>query len=151
MKRLLVFCTIILLLAGCGGSPSYEPRDINPEIDVCVICNMSVAAIDHATEVIVKNGDVYTFDDIGCMLEFIVEREQNENDIMKSYVTDFVTGEWVDFQSAHFTYDKRFWTPMAFGVIAFANEEDAVAYITEQGYGAVIDYNTLLASDWIVE
>ena len=35
---------LVLLLSACGDK-AYEPRDINPETDVCYICNMSVTSI----------------------------------------------------------------------------------------------------------
>lgn len=143
---------ILLLLsataAGCSNNV-MEPEEINPEIDVCEVCNMGLAHEHYATEVVAADGEVYKFDDIGCMDEFL-EREadlQDEN-AAKKYVRDVDTGEWVELQNAFHAYHPDFWTPMANGVVSFKDKESAEQYVKKQGVGEVLNYKELKKHEW---
>ncbi|MDX8367419.1 nitrous oxide reductase accessory protein NosL [Cytobacillus sp. IB215665] len=139
---------ITILLSSCSKEIAYKPREINPDIDICTICNMSVAHIDHATEVILDNGEILTFDDIGCMIEYIERSEENTTAINKSYVRDIKSNEWIELQDAHFAYHQEFWTPMAYGVISFATKQQAETYIEEEKKGELLEYVDLLNHNW---
>jgi copper chaperone NosL len=150
MKKTIFGAAVLLLaLAGCGKNQSYEPVEINPEIDVCEICNMSVANENYATEVISTEGDVYKFDDIGCMIEFIhKEIALSEEEIGKQYVRDVETGDWVEIEKAYYVYDRDIWTPMANGVVSFKNKDAAQKYIEKEGKGELLNYDKLLDHPW---
>jgi len=136
------------IISGCNNS-TMEPEEINPEIDVCEVCNMSIANENYATEVVTADGEVYKFDDIGCMDEFM-EREAplKEENAAKQYVRDVDTGEWVELEKAFHAYHPDFWTPMANGVVSFKDKESAEKYVNEQGMGEVLDYESLENHEW---
>ncbi|MDQ0154864.1 nitrous oxide reductase accessory protein NosL [Robertmurraya andreesenii] len=143
--RWLILC--ILLLAGCSQEQSFEPDEINPEIDVCEICNMGIVHENYATQVIAKNGDVYKFDDIGCMMEFLQDEQTiKEEDVAKKYVRDVNTGEWIELEKAFHSYHPDHWTPMANGVVTFKDKQSAQEY--ENRIGEVYDYQALLEHNW---
>jgi len=139
----------LLLITGCSKETAIEPEPINSEIDVCEICNMSIAEERYATEIITKDNDVYKFDDLGCLVEFEEKGKLVTSDeIEKRFVRDVETGEWIELEKAYYMYDSEFWTPMANGVLSFQSKERAEAYINEQGAGALIDYDELFSHEW---
>ncbi|MFO1443346.1 nitrous oxide reductase accessory protein NosL [Bacillus sp. Bva_UNVM-123] len=149
MKRIILLVLGVMFLSGCGSDKSFEPVEINTEIDVCEICNMGIAHEYYATEIISTDGDVYKFDDIGCMLEFLERDQKISNDkVAKQYVRDSETGEWVELEQAYHVYHPDFWTPMANGVVTFKDKEQAENYMKEQGMGELYDYDRLLKHQW---
>jgi copper chaperone NosL len=136
------------LISGCQNS-TMEPEEINPEIDVCEVCNMGLAHEHFATEVVTADGEVYKFDDIGCMDEFVeMEAHLKEENAAKQYVRDVDTGEWVELEKAFHAYHPDFWTPMANGVASFKDKESAEKYVKDQGMGEVLDYESLKKHEW---
>lgn len=149
MKKFLVILLGMMILSGCSSKQSFEPVSINPEIDVCEICNMSIAHEHYATEIIATDGEVYKFDDLGCMVEFLEKDKVLTNDqVAKQFVRDSETGEWVDIKDAFHAYHPDFWTPMANGVVTFKDSERAESYINKQGMGEVYDYERLPQHQW---
>lgn len=151
MKRvkMMTLGVLALLLAACSNNAAFEPQQINPEIDVCQVCNMGLSEEAFATQLISKEGEAFKFDDIGCMIEFVMkEKGIAEEDIEKQYVRDHNTGKWVELEDAYYVYHPDFWTPMANGVLSFKEKEDAEAYIKEKGMGMVMDYNGLYQHKW---
>nr|WP_203362809.1 nitrous oxide reductase accessory protein NosL [Bacillus sp. REN10] len=135
-----------MLLGACGKQQSYEPVEINPDIDVCDICNMSITETQYATEVILKDGSVETFDDIGCMVEYL--NEQDEKDIGEKYVRDALSGDWVKLDEATFLYKKDYWTPMAYGVVSFSDQSSAESYMKKEGKGEILTLDEVMKHDW---
>lgn len=144
MKKWMLFLIGVVCMVGCSDKQAFEPVEINPEIDVCEICNMSIAHEQYATEVISQEGEIYKFDDLGCMMEFL--QNEMESEVAKNYVRDVESGEWVELEEAYFSFNLDFWTPMANGVVSFKDKESAEEY--EQGKGRVYDYNNLLQHQW---
>ncbi|WP_050613850.1 nitrous oxide reductase accessory protein NosL [Bacillus testis] len=149
MKKRISILALMLFLSACGKGPSFEPEKINPEVDICEICNMSISEENYATQLISKDGDVYKFDDIGCMYEF-VEKDKRiaDKDIAKQYVRDMENGKWLESKDAYYAYHSDFWTPMAYGVVSFENEEKAKRYIEKQGKGEVFNFEQLSQHKW---
>ncbi|WP_017756266.1 nitrous oxide reductase accessory protein NosL [Calidifontibacillus oryziterrae] len=148
MKKLgLLLIVGLFVLSGCGQEVSIEPREVNPEIDACEVCNMSVAHVDFATQLIESDGTVHMYDDIGCMVEYVNGEGQNK-EIAGQYVRDFESLEWVPIEQAYHAYHPEFWTPMAYGVVSFSSKERAEDYIKQEGKGEVIDYSGLAKLDW---
>lgn len=149
VKKVCSILLVLFLLSACGQEETYEPQAINPEVDVCEVCNMSLSDNFYATQIISKENVSYKFDDIGCMIEY-VEKDQRiaKEDIAKQYVRDMVTSEWIEIENAYFVYHADFWTPMSNGVISFASKEEAENYLTEQGKGELYDYSQLQEHKW---
>lgn len=110
---------------------------------------MGLAHEHYATEIVTADGEVYKFDDIECMDEFVeMAPELKEENTAKHYVRDVDTGEWVDLEKAFHAYHPDFWTPMANGVVSFKDKESAEKYVKEQGIGEVLDYESLKKHEW---
>ncbi|QED46781.1 nitrous oxide reductase accessory protein NosL [Cytobacillus dafuensis] len=149
MRKILVYFIGIIILSGCAGTQSFEPVEINPEIDVCEICNMSIAHENYATEIISSEGDVFKFDDIGCMVEFLEKDKSLAKDkVAKQFVRDSETGEWLELKDAFHAFHPEFWTPMANGIVTFKDQERAESYMKEQGKGELYNYERFLKHQW---
>lgn len=135
---------IICLLGACGDK-TYEPRAINPETDVCYICNMSVTSVDFAAQAVLKNSDIVVFDDLGCLMDYI--KQNGEEEIGAAYIRDTSSTKWLNIKDASYVYSKDYWTPMNYGVLAFASTEEAEQYTKEQP-GEIIPYDKLLSFNW---
>ena len=149
MRKMICMSLILTMLAACSGGQSYEPVDINPDVDICEVCNMSIVSEVHATELFSTEGDVYKFDDLGCMIQYTDKDGRiSPQEIGKQYVRDLDSGDWTEIEAAHFAYDPSFWTPMSYGVISFATEEQAEHYIEKEGRGRLLAYPELSELDW---
>lgn len=124
---------------------TYPPEDVE-ETDVCEVCAMHVANNAHATQIVLTNNRSLMFDDIGCLFKWIADN--GEDDIGAKYVRDFHTEEWLVLDDAYFVFDESIETPMAYGVISFANEADAKGYIDEHGIGTLMTADDLYSHEW---
>lgn len=140
----LVIAFVAVVLAACSEQ-TYEPREINPETDVCYMCNMSITHVDYAAQVVLKNGDHVAFDDLGCLMEYIIE--QGDEAIGAGFIRDTNSPQWLNIQEATYVYSKDYWTPMNYGVLAFSSQEEANQYMAEQP-GDIILYEELLTFNW---
>ncbi|MGD8192168.1 nitrous oxide reductase accessory protein NosL [Brevibacillus ginsengisoli] len=145
-KGLVVFATIMMLgLTGCGKQAA-APVDINEEADKCQECNMQVANNSSATEMILKNGQVYKFDDIGCMNEWKKQHASEEVDVM--YVRDYYSNQWLKEEEATYAYDPTFPTPMAYGIYSFKDSQEAQKFVDEQKKGKIMTAADLEKHMW---
>ncbi|WLR50405.1 nitrous oxide reductase accessory protein NosL [Bacillus tianshenii] len=146
-KRLFLLGAILLLMSGCGKEKEVQPREIKPEVDACVVCQMSIVHTDFATQIVEQNGESHIFDDLGCMMEYM-EKQIDEEDVAGAFVKDLEDGDWIKMNEAVYVYDEEFWTPMAYGVVSFSSKEKAEAYIAEQKKGKLLQYEDLKTFDW---
>lgn len=141
-----IIMTFALIMTACGKTEKFPPAAINPEVDVCDVCNMAVADDEHATQLILDNGRSLKFDDLG---DLFVWRERNGLDeVNVQYVRDYHTLEWIELDSAYYAYDASFHTPMGFGVVSFASKSDAEAFVAEHGAGIVMTAAELKDHHW---
>ena len=144
LSRILLVAMSILFLAACSEK-TYEPRAVNPETDVCQICNMSVTHVDYAAQTVLKNGDPVVFDDLGCLMDYILQN--GEGDIGASYIRATNSSDWLNIKEAVYVYSKDYWTPMNYGVLAFSSQDEAEKYMNEEP-GELLQYEDLLTLNW---
>jgi copper chaperone NosL len=122
-KRL---CAALLLgalwLAGCG-KPKFEPVEIAAE-DMCAFCKMAISEKPYAAEFLNRDGDVFKFDEIGCLANQLKTR-QNRRDIAAFFVVDYDSREWVNAEQAYFVRSEEFKTPMSGRIVAFKDRSKA--------------------------
>lgn len=133
-----------VILTACGEK-TYEPRDINAETDVCYMCNMSITHEQYAGQIVKKNNDVVVFDDIGCLMEYI--EEYGDAEVGAAFIRDHNSSTWLNVTEASYVYSPDYWTPMNFGVLAFADENAAKTYAAEQA-GELLAYADLETFNW---
>src|SRR5262249_16276483 len=73
-----------------------------------------------------RDGDVFKFDDIGCMANYIVEKKAGES-ITAYYVVDFDSKQWLKAEEASLVASPNFHTPMGGGMVAFKDRSRAEA------------------------
>jgi copper chaperone NosL len=88
--KALLFLFLIFSLLSC--SKEIKSEEIEP-YDICYLCKMAISQLEFATEIVTPDGEVYKFDDIGCMIEFSKMRDLPKCSVM--FVRDFYTKEWV--------------------------------------------------------
>ncbi len=149
MKRnsfiLMLMLAITVIVSGCGQK-SVKPVDIVEGVDRCEVCNMLVADGPHATEIVLKDGKVLRFDDIGDMFRWT--KENGTDQVAERFVRDLQTKEWLPIEEASFVYDKNFRTPMAFGVYSFKSKNDAEALIEKEKAGKLMTLADLNTHTW---
>lgn len=145
LKWLLSTVIAVLFLTGCGDK-EYNPKEISAETDVCEVCNMTIAHMDYAGQIVFKNNDHLVFDDLGCLMEYIIDN--GGGNIGAAYIKDESTNEWINVKNAVYVYEANYWTPMNYGVLAFADEQSAKDYMAENGEGKQLVYDDLLTFEW---
>jgi copper chaperone NosL len=122
-KRL---CVALLLgalwLAGCG-KPKFEPLEIAAE-DMCVFCKMAISEKPYAAEFLNHDGDVFKFDDIGCLVNQLKMR-QNRRDVAAFFVVDYDSRRWGNAEQVSFVNSAEFKTPMSGRIVAFKDGSKA--------------------------
>ena len=120
MKLSRAIVMFVLVLASCGNA-KLEPVAIE-ESDMCNFCRMSISEKRYAAELIDKDGEVFKFDDIGCMANFI---KQKKPEVRASFVMDYDHREWLKGEEAFYVRSPQFKTPMSGGIAAFKDESKA--------------------------
>lgn len=148
MGWLAVVMAAMLALAACGGGEKYEAQAINEETDICVICKMAIKDDQYATQIVTKDGQSLKFDDIGCLNTW--KTENGTDTIGAAFVRDYDTKQWLRYEKAYYAYDPTYQTPMAYGIVSFEEQEDAEAFIAEQGKGTLMTADDLASHSWEV-
>lgn len=137
--------TSAIFLSACGAH-EHEPVSIDEHTHRCAICNMSVVDNRYATQIIKKDGQPVLFDDIGCMFEWLDRNGSDEVGI--AFVRDHDSLAWLKMEDAWYVYDSSIRTPMAYGVVSFADEEVAKAYASGIASARVYDSGQLKNHSW---
>jgi copper chaperone NosL len=146
MKKIWVWIWILclmLLISACGEQ--VKPRAIDEKTDICDVCNMSVMDNQFATQAVLENKKVLTFDDIGCMHKW--EKENKKQQIKETFVRDYKSKDWITSDKATYVFGKSIKTPMAYNVISFKDKEDATSYAKKHS-AQVMNYDKLLSHQW---
>jgi copper chaperone NosL len=136
-----IFLFALLLPAACA-TKEPQPVDILPE-DMCAFCRMAISEKQYAAQFITRDGDAFKFDDIGCLLNYVKER-QNPQQIAAYFVADFETREWTRGESAFYARSIEFKTPMSSGIVAFKDRGKAEAAAGKH-HGELLQFAELTA------
>lgn len=121
--RLSVFAWFFYV-SGCGSS-EIKPVDIYPE-DMCSHCRMAISDQRFAAEIISVPGEVFKFDDLGCM-----ERYQEKMSNLKTaakFVKDYEQKIWIPVERSTIVRTS-IKTPMSSGLVALADSSQAQEYL----------------------
>ena len=103
---------------------------------------MAISEKRYAAELIDSEGEVFKFDDIGCMANFI-KGQKTASQVGALYVMDFDDGEWIKADSAYYVRSSQLATPMNGGIIAFKNPSKAREAITKYS-GKLLNFKDIL-------
>lgn len=120
--KALFFVTVLgFLLIGCQKKVDFSPRPLNLDRAVCYVCKMGITDQRFAVQAISPQGDVFWFDDIGCLVEFMNYPEWKDKQMDKGmiWIGDMNTGKWIDARKAKYVFGIE--TPMGYGYGAVAD------------------------------
>jgi copper chaperone NosL len=112
---------LFFAVACAGGQP--EPIEFTLNEENCSFCRMAVSQREFAAQVVTVAGSFDTFDDIGCLREWIQENQPPES--AGIFVVDSETGQWIDARSAFYVVSKKLPTPMSSGLAAYLDKRPA--------------------------
>lgn len=113
-------------LSACGPS-EIKPVDIYPE-DMCSQCRMAISEPAFASEIITTGGEVFKFDDLGCMATF--KEKSGALKIAATFVKDYETKNWLPYEHSTIILTSL-QTPMGSGKAAFADSAQARKHLAK--------------------
>jgi copper chaperone NosL len=150
MRRAPTLLLVTLLSLGCVGDAekpevSVSPGEIQPvpieEGDRCPECGMYVKPYENwACEVFLKTGKVEKFDDPGDMFIYY---SKHKDEVVKIFVKDYYTQEWIDGEKAFYVTRARIPTPMGFGIVPFLTRDKAEAFKKDYTAGEILSFEEL--------
>lgn len=124
---LAILCSVALILAACSGRNPNAPPKITYGQSPCDECRMIISDQAYAAAIIGDGDDgpntVYRFDDIGCMIHSM--QSHRDAPIARVWVHDQKSAQWLDALHATFVQSDQLHTPMASGLAAFADPQQA--------------------------
>ena len=120
MRVLLSFLFIsgLVGVVACTAEQTSGPEQVRWDRETCTRCNMSVGDRNYAAQVrggpAGEKAKVYKFDDIGCAVIWLQDKEWKDEDDTEIWVTDFNNGQWIDARKASYVTGKL--TPMNYGL-----------------------------------
>lgn len=137
--RRVVWLSLLVLWAACGRPSAEKPPVIRYGEDACEECKMLISESRFAAAYTTKEG-TWRFDDIGCM---VLHYRKHDGESPVFWVHDYETGEWVRGDQAFFVVGAGVYTPMAYGIVAFADSLKARDLSAQKG-GKVLRLQALL-------
>ncbi|GEM_PF-205782 len=120
MKRFLIAAAFVPLVA-CEKTIDTSPQQVRWDQDVCVRCVMHLSDPHNSAQIVDKTtGKAYFFDDLGCAVLWLQEKDivRQENAVI--YINDAIDGAWLKHSEA--IYASPYITPMSFGIAAFSQQ-----------------------------
>jgi copper chaperone NosL len=120
IRRALACVALLALAAGtaCSARPDGPPH-LEEDRTVCAHCGMLVSERTFAAGYRTAAGEAKVFDDIGCLLA--AARGEAGADAPQYWFHDAPTREWIDGRRAVFVHAPDLKTPMAGGMLAYAD------------------------------
>ena len=108
---------------------------------MCSFCRMAISEKRWAAEVVDREGAVFKFDDIGCMVRYLTERSSRER-AAAIFVMDYPAGRWLDAAAGLYVQSGEIPSPMSGGLAAFADRSQA-AQLAAQRHGRILGFEDL--------
>ncbi len=123
IKLLFTILMALFIMSGCekrevGTAVSKDGKPVPIKLGVTMDpeCGMEVENMAHASEVILKDGRAFVFDDPGCMIKWLHKNRYDTKDVkLWTYSDD--THRWIDAKKAKYSMTDS--TPMHYGFGAY--------------------------------
>jgi copper chaperone NosL len=131
LLKIFAFAFLTLLVVSCKQKTNPdEPPEILYGEDSCDECAMIISEQRYAASYVTEAGDVHRFDDIGGMM---LHDQKMQEDVYVYWVHDHNSEEWIKARESILVLNPDLITPMGWGLAAFAERNDAEAYVSEHG------------------
>ena len=94
---------------------------------MCSFCKMAISEKRYAAELVDREGNLFKFDDIGCMARFARDRNL-EGKAAAYFVVDYEQRDWLSGEQANYVKSEAIHSPMGGGLIAFRDRTRAEEY-----------------------
>jgi copper chaperone NosL len=149
MRRGIPVLFFLFLILCCKNDSEIKPTDVFYGQDVCEKCKMIISEKVFSAQYILPRGQAKKFDDIGCMIHYLLEEETNKDKVLAIFVREYNSKEWIDGEKAYYVWSKKIKTPMGHGLVAL-KEKEAAEEISETKEGLVFkDFNE--TANWILK
>jgi hypothetical protein len=109
-------------LATIKGNSDKKIIKITPDKYVDTKCAMTIKSENHACEAISPDGETWFFDDIGCLVLWLKDREFKDDATLYTHAED--SGNWIDAREAWYVRDDH--TPMHYGFGAREHKKEGM-------------------------
>jgi len=132
----------IMLLLSCSSCNS-GPQAIDPGVDHCYSCKMTISDVRFGAEIVTRKGKIYKFDDMHCLLSFLrsnmIEKEQALDVYLTNYSGDH---QLINAKEAMMLKADDLRSPMGGNIAAF-NNKDSMAGVMKKFPGNTINWSEL--------
>ena len=135
------------VLFGCSRTASDAPPVVHYGRDECAHCGMIVSDERYAAALRVEQdggAPDLVFDDIGDMLDYRRNKGASIH-VIRLYVHDFTTKQWMDASKAVFVKSEDVHSPMGSGIIAAGDGTGGEALRAKFG-GKVLSFSEITAT-----
>jgi copper chaperone NosL len=141
MKKLIQISLILFVSFSC----SVGPEPIHYGEDDCVLCAMTIMDKRYGTEIVTNKGKVFKFDSVECLVEYLLDKKVDTEDVKYVLVTPFNQPEvLVDAGTSQVLHSKNLPSPMGKYLTVFKDKTDAMQFREEFG-GALFCWDDLMA------
>jgi len=120
----LILIFALSFFSACNSTQNSGAKDPQTKSRICPQCHMEVDKSNEHSASIVKNGTIYYFDDIGCL---ILWSHENKLDAKLAMVFTKDSARYIEAKDAHYKIGGK--TPMSYGFVAFENSvEDEIDF-----------------------
>ncbi|MFA7083270.1 MAG: nitrous oxide reductase accessory protein NosL [Arcobacteraceae bacterium] len=122
LKTLIFSFFIFFIFIGCQeDSLPNGMKKVHWDRDICERCKMIISERKFTVQMInPKTNEAFMFDDLGCAVLWFIEDEIAWFNEANVYITDAVSGKWIDAKEAIYVSDTL--TPMGYGLSAYSKQ-----------------------------
>ena len=112
-----IFLLLGLFFNACQKKDyTKNPPKMHWDRDLCERCKMVISERKFAVEAVDEKGNIYKFDDIGCLIMW-QKKEHPKIKFKKIWIKDAKSNKWIDAKKAKYTTDSI--SPMGYGFAAY--------------------------------
>lgn len=142
-RRALACAALLALAAGMACSARADgPPHLEEDRTACAHCGMLVSERMFAAGYRAGGGEAKVFDDIGCLLA--AARAETAAEPLRFWFHDAPSRAWIEGRRAVFVHAPNLKTPMAGGMLAYADEAAAREAAAAHGGRVIASLDRLL-------
>jgi copper chaperone NosL len=139
VKKIVLSVLLGILMWNC----SIAPKEIAYGSDSCHYCRMTVVDQHHGSQLVTKTGKAFSFDSIECLINYLGENPNIEEEGLLLVNTLDHPGKLIDATSASFLVSPNLPSPMGANLTAFSTA--TLAKEAKDNYdGTIYDWPSII-------